>query len=79
MKKFKIIFLLKATVPDAQVSGFVGRRTSFEVKVNSYEIHSKLQKRAFPDFKEVVEIVQNVSTGGQPKDVEKMQSNCNIL
>ena len=38
--------------------GFVGRRTSFEVKVNGKLVHSKLSTMAFPDFHEVVSIVQ---------------------
>ena len=38
--------------------GFVGRRTSFEVKVNGTMVHSKLTTMAFPDFPEVVSIVQ---------------------
>jgi selT/selW/selH-like putative selenoprotein len=44
--------------------GFVGRRTSFEVKVNGKVIHSKLSTMAFPDFKEVamiVEVIYNAS------------------
>jgi hypothetical protein len=36
----------------------VGRRTSFEVKVNGKLVHSKLSTMAFPDFPEVVSIVQ---------------------
>jgi selenoprotein W-related protein len=40
------------------LQGYVGRRTSFEVKVNGALIHSKLTTMAFPDFTEVVAIVQ---------------------
>ena len=36
----------------------MGRRTSFEVKVNGKVVHSKLSTMAFPDFPEVVSIVQ---------------------
>ena len=49
---------MQNAVPSAQVTGFVGRRTSFEVNVNNEEIHSKLKTMAFPDFDEVVKIVQ---------------------
>ena len=70
---------IKAAIPDAQVIGTVGRNTSFEVKVNSTEIHSKLKTMAFPDFQEVVDIVQETAKGGEPKSVQKTVSNCIIL
>ena len=70
---------LKAAVPGAQVHGQVGRRTSFEVKVNDQEIFSKLKTHAFPDFKDVVNIVKDVSEGGKPSTVERTESCCVIL
>ena len=53
----------------------------FEVKVNDTVIHSKLNTMAFPDFDEVVAIVQETATKGtEPSKVTKTQSNfCNIL
>ena len=72
--------MLKAAVPGAQVTGFVGRRTSFEVKVNDTEIHSKLKTMAFPDFEEVVQIIQETTKGSPPTPVQKVEkSNCIIL
>jgi len=38
------------------IDGKVGRRTSFEVKVNGVVIHSKLATMAFPDFQEVAKV-----------------------
>ena len=73
----KFIYL-KAAVPGAQVHGQVGRRTSFEVKVNDQEIFSKLKTHAFPDFKDVVNIVKDVSEGGKPSTVERTESCCVI-
>jgi len=64
---------IKAAVPNAQVSGFVGRRTSFEVKVNDSEIHSKLKTNAFPDFDEVVQIIQETTKGSPPTPVQKIE------
>ena len=67
-------------VPLAKVSGTVGRRTSFEVKVNDTVIHSKLSVRLFPDFDEVTEIVEATSKGSEPTKITKMESaTCNIL
>ena len=73
--------LIKQKVPEALISGTVGRTTSFEVKVNDTVIHSKLSTMAFPDFDEVVAIVQETATKGtEPSKVTKTQSNfCKIL
>eukprot|EP00794_Sanderia_malayensis_P019466 gene19466-21389_t len=38
---------------------------SFEVKLNGKEIFSKLSKDSFPDVNKIVEVVKNVSQGGQ--------------
>ena len=75
---FKFIYL-KAAVPGAQIHGKVGRQTSFEVLVNGQEIYSKLKTHAFPDFRDVVSIVKDVSEGGKPSTVEKTESCCVLL
>jgi len=46
---------IKASISEAHVSGFVGRRTSFEVKLNGEEIYSKLETTTFPEFEEIVQ------------------------
>ena len=76
---YLIFTIFQAHVPDAQVNGKVGRNTAFEVKVNDQEIHSKLKTMSFPSFDEVVNIVQDVSRGGNPRTVEKTQWSCIIL
>ena len=48
-------------------------------QVNNQEIHSKLKTMAFPDFDEVVHIVQDTTKGSPPTPVQKTQSNCTIL
>ena len=60
---------MQAAVPNAQISGKTGRSTSFEVNVNSTEIYSRLKTGAFPDFGEIVKVVQEVAKGGEPKAV----------
>lgn len=52
---------------------------SFEVTVNETVIHSKLERGAFPEFTEVVEIVAAADGGGSIKQVEKVQKSCTIL
>jgi len=71
---------IKAEIPEAQVTGFVGRNTSFEVKVNGEEIHSKLKTMGFPDFEEVVKICIETSKGSPPTIVQKVNKpNMNVL
>jgi len=73
--------MIKKGVPDADVTGFVGRRSCFEVTVDETLIHSKLATMAFPDFEQVVEIVAKAHEGGAPDKVTKTQdaSWCTIL
>jgi selenoprotein W-related protein len=72
--------VIKAAIPDAQVTGFVGRNTSCEVKVNGEEIHSKLKTMGFPDFEEVVQICNETVKGSPPTQVQKVDKpNLNIL
>lgn len=67
-------------VPTAKVSGTVGRRTAFEIKVNDTVIHSKLSVGSFPDFDEVADIIDATSNGSEPTKVTKMQSSsCAIM
>jgi len=72
--------LIKARVPLAQVVGDVGRRTSFEVTVNGTLIHSKLKTMGFPNYDEVVKIVEDVAKGSDPTPVINVEkSGCVIL
>ena len=58
----------------------MGRNTSFEVKVNGEEIHSKLKTMGFPDFEEVVQICTETAKGSPPTTVQKVNKpNMNIL
>eukprot|EP00794_Sanderia_malayensis_P000044 gene44-638_t len=71
---------IKKAVPDAEVSGFVGRSRSFEVKLNGKEIFSKLSKGSFPNMDKIVEMVKNVSQGGQLEEVTEMEeASCVVL
>ena len=61
------------------VRGKIGRRTSFEVSVEGQLIHSKLQTGGFPDKHEVVEIIKDVSGGGEARKVMRTAKTCVIL
>lgn len=72
--------VVKAKVPQADIRGSVGRRTSFEVTVDGNLIHSKLQTMAFPDYDEVADIVMQVAGGNAARQVTKTHSgSCTIL
>ena len=50
------------------------------MKINEQLVHSKLQTMSFPDFKEVVTVVKEVSDGSAPRQVEKLQpASCVIV
>lgn len=44
-------------VPIADVTGHIGRRSSFEVTINERLVFSKLKERDFPNFSEMVDEV----------------------
>ena len=45
-------------VPEAQIVGKVGRRSSFEITVNKNLIYSKLKESGFPKFESVINSFQ---------------------
>ncbi|RNA07666.1 migration and invasion enhancer 1 [Brachionus plicatilis] len=50
-----------AEVPNAQVTGSVGRSASFEVTVNGNLVFSKLQKGSFPNFDDIAMQVAEIA------------------
>lgn len=52
---------------------------AFEVVVNDKLIYSKLQTMALPNYEEVVEVVNDVSKGAEPRVIKGQQPiNCAI-
>ncbi|KYM94651.1 Protein C17orf37 like protein [Cyphomyrmex costatus] len=84
---------IKKSVPNATISGTVGRQgkfqtehetynqncTSFEVQVNDELVHSKLQTLAFPDFGEVADMIKDVSAGKPVKKIVHQTEDCILL
>lgn len=71
--------MIKAAVPEAVVTGSVGRRSSFEVTINNKVVFSKLEQGAFPKFESVVEQVAKAYRGEEFGQVtEKAESACVI-
>lgn len=52
---------------------------SFEVVINDKLVYSKLQTMALPDYGEIVEIVNDVTQGLEPREIKGQQPiNCVI-
>jgi len=49
--------ILKA-VPEAEITGVVGRKQSYEITLNGKVIYSKLKTEKFPEDSEIVEMVK---------------------
>mmetsp|Transcript_171140 Transcript_171140/g.416095 ORF Transcript_171140/g.416095 Transcript_171140/m.416095 type:complete len:88 (+) Transcript_171140:97-360(+) len=64
---------VKRALPDAKVSGFVGRSSSFEIYVNDHIIFSKLGAHFFPDSGDVVGVLKDIAaTGKMPEGAKKV-------
>ncbi|XP_031627511.1 migration and invasion enhancer 1-like [Contarinia nasturtii] len=62
--------IIREMCPKADVVCHTGRRGSFEVKINSELVHSKLAGLAFPDYGDVV---KNVKLAAEGKPVTKVK------
>jgi DNA polymerase III sliding clamp (beta) subunit (PCNA family) len=60
-------------------SGFTGRRTSFEVKLNDKLIFSKLGNGSFPKFDKIVEECVKAFKGVEPSEVTEVQKSSCII
>jgi selenoprotein W-related protein len=73
LKKF-----LQDNSPESEVKCHIGRRGSFEVKINDTLVHSKLQTLAFPEFTDVAENVRKAKDGEEliPVKQQKITDCC---
>uniref|UniRef100_A0A3Q1KE61 Migration and invasion enhancer 1 n=1 Tax=Anabas testudineus TaxID=64144 RepID=A0A3Q1KE61_ANATE len=62
--------------PDAEVSGFVGRRGSFEIVINGQLIFSKLETGGFPYEDDVI---QQACDGKPVQKITKSRAPCVIM
>lgn len=71
--------MILSKVPNANVTGATGRKTSFEVTINEQVVFSKLKIGAFPDFAQIADQVENASTGKPVQEVTGTQSSsCSV-
>lgn len=66
-------------VPEARVTGSVGRRSSFEVTLNNKSIFSKLHAGSFPKFESIVQEAIKAKKGVETGLVTETQSSCIIV
>lgn len=70
---------VKKEFPDADVSGFVGRRGSFEIIVNEQLIFSKLETGGFPYEENLMEQMENAAVGKPMVKITKSRPHCVIM
>ncbi|KAL4659251.1 migration and invasion enhancer 1 [Arapaima gigas] len=70
---------IRAKFTGAEVSGFIGRRGSFEVEINGQLVFSKLQMGGFPSTEDVLYTVQRASDGKPMEKITKSHSSCVIM
>ncbi|XP_073217612.1 migration and invasion enhancer 1-like [Lepidochelys kempii] len=67
---------IKEQVPDAEISGEVGRKGSFEVKINGKLIFSKIETSGFPFSEDIVEAVKKIKAGGSCEKIIRNKKIC---
>uniref|UniRef100_M3XKZ9 Selenoprotein W n=1 Tax=Latimeria chalumnae TaxID=7897 RepID=M3XKZ9_LATCH len=73
----KLAKIIKQQFPDAKVSGPVGTKDSFEIKINGQLIFSKLESGGFPHSEDILQQVRNEYNGAEVEKVTQVQS-CTI-
>lgn len=68
-----------AEFPEAVVSGFVGRNSSFEVKINDQLIFSKLEMEGFPYEDDLLDAVQHAHDGMAIQKINRSRTPCVIM
>jgi len=67
-------------VPQAQVTGAPGRRSSFEITINEVLVFSKLKLGNFPVLEDVLQQIGTVSKGEAPSEITVcQQGGCVIM
>jgi len=70
---------ITARVPEAEVTGATGRKSSFEIKINGDLAYSKLEAGGFPDMDSVIKGVEATSQGKKHTIEMSTASSCTVL
>jgi len=65
--------------PDADVSGFVGRSSSFEIEINGQLVFSKLETSGFPYADDILDAVNKANEGKPVQKITKSRPPCVIM
>jgi len=65
--------------PDAEVSGFVGRSSSFEIEINGQLVFSKLETSGFPYEDDIMDAIQKAQDGKPVQKITKSRAPCVIM
>lgn len=71
--------MVKGEFPEADVSGFVGRSSSFEIEVNGQLIFSKLETSGFPYEDDIMDAIRDAEEGKPLRKVTKSRPPCVIM
>uniref|UniRef100_A0A8D3AKZ2 Migration and invasion enhancer 1 n=1 Tax=Scophthalmus maximus TaxID=52904 RepID=A0A8D3AKZ2_SCOMX len=71
--------VVKGEFPDADVSGFMGRRGSFEIVIDGQLVFSKLETSGFPYEDDIMAAVQNAHDGKPVQKITKSRPPCVIM
>lgn len=70
---------IKSEFPDVEVTGEIGRQSSYEVSIDGKLIFSKLETYGFPDDQDVLDAVRKACNGEEVPKITNSSSPCNIL
>ncbi|XP_072105729.1 migration and invasion enhancer 1-like [Mobula birostris] len=65
--------------PDADVSGDVGRKGTFEIRINGRLVFSKLETKGFPYENDILSAIEKASQGTDVEKIESSRPPCIIL
>uniref|UniRef100_A0A8C6KBB5 Migration and invasion enhancer 1 n=1 Tax=Nothobranchius furzeri TaxID=105023 RepID=A0A8C6KBB5_NOTFU len=71
--------VIKGEFPEVDVSGFVGRRGSFEIHINEVLVFSKLETGGFPYEDDIMNAVQAAFDGKPVQKITKSRAPCVIM
>uniref|UniRef100_A0A3Q3X2H8 Migration and invasion enhancer 1 n=1 Tax=Mola mola TaxID=94237 RepID=A0A3Q3X2H8_MOLML len=71
--------VVQSEFPDAEVSGFVGRKGSFEIVINGQLVFSKLKTSGFPYEEDVLNMIQCAQDGKPVEEVTRSRMPCVIM
>ncbi|KAG8440542.1 hypothetical protein GDO86_006329, partial [Hymenochirus boettgeri] len=69
---------IRKHVPDAEISGSVGRTGSFEITVNDQLIFSKLDCGGFPFAEDVMQAIKKIKEGNTVEKISRNKKSCII-